>query len=220
MKNKLHVYIFLFLLFLLGFVASNSVIAQRPERIFHGNSGNKFGSNSLSLPIYPLIYNGFGIEYDRKITKQHWLKFSPTYYTSFNYATMRKTDIRSLQGFSVGLHHKYNYYTIERVGFQLFLQWGVNYSQFNIQDYNKVECSMNKFGLDIMLGFRQIIARPLYFDFFIGYGNRWILSSKHDLSAADASVSALTTNTFAKNMFDYGYGGSLLLIGINIGFLF
>ena len=78
--------------------------AGNPRAVFQGNPHDKFGSNSLAYSFFPLVNNGFGIEYDRLLTPatgRHWLKIAPAYYTTLSYATLRKTDVEHLRGFSV-----------------------------------------------------------------------------------------------------------------------
>ncbi|MDE7149817.1 MAG: hypothetical protein K2O01_05350, partial [Bacteroidales bacterium] len=147
------------------------------------------------------------------------------YYTTLSYATLRKTDIESLRGFSVGAYHRYNYYELEEVGFQLFLLWGLNYEQNRLRSHDQTTTSIRKIGFDLMLGFRQIIAKPLYFDFVLGYGNRFLLDKTYTTSPAlapqpDGNPSAVTGHAYDAHMFDYGYGGPALSINLTLGFVF
>lgn len=199
--------------------------ARNPRSIFQGDPHDKFGSNSLAYSFFPLINNGFGIEYDRLLTPRtgrHWLKIAPTYYTSLSYATLRKTDITFLRGFSVGVYHRYNYFEIEKVGFQLFLQWGLYYEQNRLRAQNRVQTDIQKLGLDIVLGFRQMIVRPLYFDFTLGYGNRFLLNKTYGYTGegAQPTTEALEGSAYDAHMFDYGYGGPALSINLTLGFVF
>lgn len=208
---------------------TEAAVARNPRAVFQGNPHDKFGSNSLAYSFFPLINNGFGIEYDRLLTPKtgrHWLKIAPTYYTTLSYATLRKTDIELLRGFSVGVYHRYNYYEIEEVGFQLFLMWGLNYEQNRLRSHNLTTTSIQKIGFDLMLGFRQIIAKPLYFDFVLGYGNRFLLNKSYSYDGPalnpqpDGSAPEVTGNAYDAHMFDYGYGGPALSINLTLGFIF
>lgn len=192
---------------------------KRTKPDFKGNQRDKFGSNSISYSFFPLINNGFSVDYDRKLVDRHWLKISPTYHTAINHATLRNESIRNLQGVTAGIYHRYNYFEIERAGFQTFFQWGVNYSMFNIEAADRVQTHIQKVGLDLVIGFRQIIARPLFIDFYIGYGNRWMLKQTQNVDGA-VTTDVIEANLFQENMFDYGHQGSVLTIGFNIGFLF
>ena len=208
---------------------TGTAAARNPRSVFQGNPHDKFGSNSLAYSFFPLINNGFGIEYDRLLTPKtgrHWLKIAPTYYTTLSDATLRKTDIKRLRGFSVGAYHRYNYYEIEDVGFQLFLMWGLNYEQNRLLAHDLTTTSIRKIGFDLMLGFRQIIAKPLYFDFVLGYGNRFLLDKSYGYDGPalnplpDGSLPEVTGKAYDANMFDYGYGGPVLSLNLTLGFIF
>lgn len=199
--------------------------AGNPRAVFQGNPHDKFGSNSLAYSFFPLVNNGFGIEYDRLLTPatgRHWLKIAPAYYTTLSYATLRKTDVEHLRGFSVNVYHRYNYYEIEKVGFQLFLQWGLGYEQYRLRAHDQSTTDIQKLDLDVMLGFRQIIAKPLYFDFVLGYGNRFLLNKSYGYEGQPlAEGQPLPTGkAYDAHMFDYGYGGPCLHINLTLGFIF
>lgn len=200
--------------------------ARNPRSIFQGDPHDKFGSNSLAYSFFPLFNNGFAIEYDRLLTPRtgrHWLKIAPAYYTSLSYSTLRKTDITLLRGFSAGIYHRYNYYEMEAVGFQLFLQWGLNYEQYRLRAQNQTQTDIRKIGFDIVMGFRQMIVRPLYFDFTLGYGNRFLLGKTYTHTgntAGGVKPDALEASAYDAHMFDYGYGGPALSINLTLGFVF
>jgi hypothetical protein len=111
-----------------------------------------------------------------------------------------------MQGFSITLSHRYTYFEIDRVGLGLYLQWGAMYYQNKITQVNSQADDIQKVGIDIALGLRQIIIHPLYFTFYIGYGQRFILKNENKM--------------YMKNMFDHGYGGANLSIGFGLGFRF
>ena len=81
---------------------------------------------------------------------------------------------------------------------------------------------IEKLGLNVVVGFRQNIAKPLYFDFYIGYGQRWLLDRVVDNTGVAPQVEnkAAREPLYNKNMFDYGHGGAMLVVGLNVGFLF
>lgn len=221
MKKFTLVFLVLCLSFTLVYAGGRSVGSRS---VFGGNLHDKFGSNSIAYSFFPLVNNGFGIEYDRLLTpktNRHWLKIAPTYYTSLNYSTLRSNAIKSLQGFSVGVYHKYCYYEIERVGFQLFLQWGANYEMYNIEGLHQDKTHIDKIGIDFSLGFRQIIVKPLFFDFSIGYGNRFVLNhTTNGTVISPTDNKPIEVSKFDGNMFDYGYGGPALNINLTLGFVF
>ena len=204
--------------------AQDTRVARNPRAIFQGEPHDKFGSNSVGYSFLPLMNNGFSVEYDRLLTPktgQHWLKIAPTYYTTLHYATLRKTDIEYLRGFSLGVYHRYCYYEIEQVGFQMFLQWGANYEQLSLRSHDQSATAIRKLGVDFMLGFRQIIYKPLFFDFSIGYGNRFLLSKTYAYEGPAIDENKLPAgHPYDAHIFDFGYGGPALNLNFTLGFIF
>ncbi|MDR1975207.1 MAG: hypothetical protein LBQ31_11155 [Bacteroidales bacterium] len=177
---------------------------RKPEALFA--SEDKPARNGITIEAVPFFFNGFSLAYERYLAKGHWLVLQPTYYTTINYASSRKDDIQNMQGFSIALYHRYTYYTIESVGFGLYLQWGGMYYQNHIVQVKGEANDIRKVGIDIAMGFRQTIIRPLYFTFYVGYGERFIIQNKNKV--------------YMKNVFDHGYGGTALSIGFGLGFRF
>ncbi len=177
---------------------------KRSEALFANE--DKPAYNGITVEAVPFFYNGFSLAYERHIAKGHWLVLQPTYYAKISYSSSRQSDIRNMQGFSIALLHRYTYFEIDRVGLGLYLQWGAMYYQNKITQVNSQADDIQKVGIDIALGLRQTIIRPLYFTFYIGYGQRFILKNENKM--------------YMKNMFDHGYGGANLSIGFGLGFRF
>jgi hypothetical protein len=177
---------------------------KRSEGLFANE--DKPAYNGITIEAVPLFFNGFSLAYERHIAKGNWIVIQPTYYTKISYSSSRKSDIRNMQGLSITLSHRYTYFEIDRVGFGLYLQWGAMYYQNNITQVSGDVHDIQKLGIDIALGLRQTIIRPLYFTFYIGYGQRFILKNENKM--------------YMNNMFDHGYGGANLSIGLGLGFRF
>ncbi|MDR0763467.1 MAG: hypothetical protein LBF01_03110 [Bacteroidales bacterium] len=177
---------------------------KRPQALFAKD--DKPASNGITIEAIPFFFKGFSLAYERHIAKGNWLVLQPTYYTEINFATSRKSDIQKMQGFSVALYHRYTYFEIDEVGFGLYLQWGGLYYQNHIERVNGRTYDIQRIGIDIALGFRQTIIRPLYFTFYVGYGERFIIKNEH--------------RAFMENFLDHGYGGAVLSIGFGLGFRF
>lgn len=197
--------------------------AQKPGFGYYDPSREKFGNNTLTAQIFPIFFKGYGLEYGRNIYRQqHWVKANGICYVSSSFGSRENTGISNLLGGSVGLVHQYNYFEIPDVGFRTYFQWGVSYSYFDIRNVAKAETHLEKLGLDAVVGFRQNIAKPLFFEFYIGYGQRWLLKKTIDNSHVPADVSdpAAREPHYDDHMFNYGHSGSMLVVGLNIGFLF
>ena len=177
---------------------------KRPQALF--SYEDKPAYNGITIEAVPFFFKGFSLTYERHIAKGHWLALQPVYYTTVSFASSRKSDIRRMQGFSVALYHRYTYFEIDKVGFVLYLQWGGMYYQNHIVKVDGVSDDIQKFGIDIALGFRQTIIRPLYFTFCIGYGERFIIKNEN--------------RAYMKNFLDHGYEGPALSIGFGLGFRF
>lgn len=212
-------------LFLFAFSLVAAVPAARAQRgVFIQNpSTDNFGNNTVTVQLYPMLFHGYGIEYSRNLYQQkHYLKVNGVCYTAGNRQSNRQAAVRRMLGGEAGVYHQYNYFELPKVGFRTYFQWGFNYTYLDIENVAAAKTHIEKLGLNVTVGFRQNIAKPLYFDFYIGYGQRWLL----DKTVDNSRVSPQVTNKEAreplynKNMFDYGHGGAMLVLGLNIGFLF
>lgn len=212
-------------LFLFAFSLVAAVPAARAQRgVFIQNpSTDNFGNNTVTVQLYPMLFHGYGIEYSRNLYQQkHYLKVNGVCYTAGNRQSNRQSAVRRMLGGEAGVYHQYNYFELPKVGFRTYFQWGFNYTYLDIENVAAAKTHIEKLGLNVTVGFRQNIAKPLYFDFYIGYGQRWLL----DKTVDNSRVSPQVTNKDAreplynKNMFDYGHGGAMLVLGLNIGFLF
>lgn len=208
-------------LFLIG--CSFPAWAQKPGFGRYNPTKDRFGNNTLTIQTVPMFFHGYGVEYSRNIYRQkHYLKISPVIYTFQDQTKINPVLLQKMFGYSVGLYHQYNYFEIEEVGFRMFFQWGVSYHNFDLVNVAQASNHIEKFGLDAAIGFRQNIAKPLYFEFYLGYGQRWLTRSQIDNSAVSPSVTDVEALNpyFDSNIFDYGRGGSVFVVGLNIGFLF
>jgi hypothetical protein len=177
---------------------------KRPQALFANE--DKPAYNGITIEAVPFFFNGFSLSYERHIAKGNWLVLQPTYYTTINFASSRKSDIQNMQGFSVALYHRYTYFTIDKAGLGLYLQWGGMYYQNHIVQVNGKTDDIQKVGVDVALGLRQTIISPLYFTFYIGYGERFIIKNEN--------------KTYMNNILDHGYGGAALNVGFGLGFRF
>ena len=197
--------------------------AQRMVTSPYNPSRDRFGNNTVTFQAMPAIFGGYGIEYSRNVfDQQHWVKFGAVLYVSSSFSKTHLEDCEKMLGFSVGAHHQYNYFELPDVGFRMFFQWGVDYTYLDLRNVAKAETHIEKVGLDAAIGFRQNIAKPLYFEFYIGYGQKWLAKVDIDNRNVSSQItdSKVTEPRYDRHMFDYGRGGSSLVLGLNIGFLF
>lgn len=198
-------------------------MGQRPGSGYYDPSRERFGDNTLGFQLVPLVFGGYGLSYSRNVFNQrHWVGISPVFYTASDRTTKRLSAREKMLGFSVNAHYRYNYFELPDVGFRMFFQTGLEYFHMDLRNVAKAETHIGKAGLELALGFRQNIAKPLYFEFFIGYGQRWLV----DMAVDDKNVSPSVTDKktrrprYDENIFGYGRAGSSLVIGLNLGFLF
>lgn len=196
---------------------------QKPGFGLYDPSTEKFGNNTLTVQAYPLFFKGYGLEYARNVYRQqHWIKVNGLCYVANSFSARKGEAIKRMIGGNVGLAHQYNYFEIPEVGFRTYFQWGISYSCFDIENVAGAKTHLEKFGLDAVVGFRQNIAKPLFFEFFIGYGQRWLLDKVIDSRGVAPSVTSMDAREphYDRTMFEYGHSGALLVLGLNIGFLF
>lgn len=211
------------LVFCMCLLMAGGAFGQRPGFGYFNPSTEKFGNNTLSVQLFPFIFQGYGFSYSRNVFNQrHWVGISPVLYTASNVHTTKLAAMQKMLGFSVNLHYRYNYFELPDVGFRMFFQAGVEYSYWDMKNVAQAKTHVEKVGMDVAIGFRQNIAKPLYFEFFIGYGQRWL--AKLDIDSKNVAPSivdeTIRAPRYDRNIFDYGRGGSVLVIGLNLGFLF
>ncbi|MCM1041443.1 MAG: outer membrane beta-barrel protein [Bacteroides sp.] len=211
------------LVFFALLLLAGQAFGQRPGLGYYNPSKERFGNNTLSVQAFPFIFGGYGLSYSRNVFNQrHWVGISPILYTSSNNHTTRLKEKQKMLGFSVNLNYRYNYFELPDVGFRMFFQCGLEYSYLDIRNVAQAETHIEKAGLDIAIGFRQNIAKPLYFEFFIGYGQRWLTNFNVNSSRVSSGIADLEIREphYDGHIFDYGRGGSVLVLGLNLGFLF
>lgn len=199
-----------------------SVKGQRPGMGYYNPSAEKFGHNTLSIQTTPLIFGGYGFSYGRNLVKQHWLGISPVLYTASNMHSKRVRDIEKMFGYSVNLNYRYNYFEMPDVGFKMFFHAGLEYFRMDLRNVAQAETQIEKAGMEVAAGFHKNIAKPLYFEFWFGYGQRWLTKMNIDSKnvAADVENPDWREPRYDSHIFGYGRAGSSLVIGLNVGFLF
>lgn len=214
-----------FLILLTASFCCLAAAGQRPGTgTFSPNpTRERFGDNTLTFQVVPAFFGGYGLEYSRNVSGQkHWVKVNAAVYAASNFSSSHLNSREKMLGYSVGAHHQYHYFELTDVGFRMFFQWGLDYTALDLRNVAKAETHIEKLGLDLAVGFRQNIAKPLYFEFYIGYGQRWLTKTRVDSRNVLPSVTDLEIREprYDSHIFDYGRGGSVLVLGFNIGFLF
>ncbi len=198
--------------------------AGQRSRLFSPDpTRDRFGDNTITFQAFPAFWGGYGIEYSRNVFGQkHWVKVDAVIYAASTFSDSRLKSRAKMLGYSVGAHHQYHYFELTDVGFRMFFQWGVDYTALDLCNVAKAETHVEKFGLDLAIGFRQNIVKPLYFEFYIGYGQRWLTQTRIDNRNVSPDITdiEITEPRYDSHIFDYGRGGSVLVLGFNVGFLF
>lgn len=182
----------------------------------------------------------FDIEYNLKNKKQ-WIGISPQIYYSnnggyfdnffnYDYSYNEYNDLNSngfdtLTGFGLEFYHKI--FLLDRnkaAGF--YFNYGVKFNYFDLKystysweteiidnleyiEYLPTTQShiINKLGFNLIIGRQFELSDYLYIDLYTGVGMRYSAHSK------DVNV----IKSFDNSIVDFGYSGSLLLLGVKIG---
>lgn len=213
----------MFLMVILGLWGVVPSMSQKPGEGRHNPSRDRFGNNGITVQLSPLPFNGYGLEYSRNLYGQrHWLKVNGCVHLLNAPQRSRVSAINRMSGGSAGLYYQYNFFELKEAGFRTYFQTGLNYTYLDITNVAGSQRHIEKLGLDAVIGFRQNIAKPLFFDFYIGYGQRWLLSNLYDDTHVAATITdeSVRKPLYSRHTLDYGRGGAVLVVGLNIGFCF
>jgi hypothetical protein len=161
------------------------------------------------VPSYAFI-SGLRLDYDAKIVHKHWLQFAATFYAR-NESTLNSMDVDVDQNLiGAGFHLYHRYYPREgKVVPGLYISYGGVYQMFRAtyhQEINEYYTNLQRIGGDVIIGFNGRFFNPLLIDFYTGLGLRYAILESD----------ATRPKRFNDGMVDYGYAGSILLIGMRV----
>jgi len=162
------------------------------------------------------------------------LMVAPQYYFNENELTESqyddKTTYSKLNGGGVDVSLRYYLKKDNQIPRGFYTSFIVSYQNFNLEfpeykwmkytrngleyiDYSLVDekVTINRMNAGVTIGFMATISGVAFFDFYIGYGGR-----KSDLKTR----SGIETEKFQERIWDYGYSGINMLLGMRIGLMF
>lgn len=165
----------------------------------------------LSLVPQYAIINGLRVDYDFQMSKNHWIQIAPTLYAGKR--NMDINDFYSIKGFALQLYHRYH----PGEGFDkvpVYLSVGPVYQYFQLrhEEYSGSITEMrnttiHRVGADILIGIFNTTSNTFIFDLYTGLGLR------HAFLSTDAE----NEHRFDETFIDYGYSGTIWLLGLRIG---
>ena len=169
------------------------------------------------VPQY-LLNNGLRVDYDIRISGQHWLQFSPMVFYRENKTVNneRYYDLNRLSG--AGIHAYHRFYPQKGFGHSNFyFSYGIAYQNYHIlydttEERDRVErySRINKYGADVIIGAYTHLQNNFILDFYAGLG----------LRHATLSSNAENPEEYKGMYFEYGYSGNIMLLGVRIGLPF
>lgn len=134
-----------------------------------------------------------------------------------------------MAGFGIDLYHKmyfvqgffpvedfyfaygpmYQNYTVkyQKEDWYEFEEDGVNKKEYGLYDVTE---RIQKFGVNVVIGYQERIWKNLYADAYMGMGFRYSIFDNIERSES----------RFVDNLFEFGYSGSTPVVGIRFGFLY
>lgn len=166
-------------------------------------------------PFY-MASNGIRLDYDIHLAKNHWLIIGPQFYVAQRSDKDFEPRFSELFGLGGTVYHRiYLNKTSSCIG--TYFSYGVSYNYFKLtykEDNNtyaeESETRINRYGADIVIGYQAKLYDKLIIDFYTGLGGRY----------SENSFTGTTHKSFNQDMFDYGFTGNVLVIGIRIGLVF
>jgi hypothetical protein len=192
---------------LLLFHISFSVAAQEPETA----SENKFPTRMISFVPQYAFMNGLRLDYDFQLTKNNWIQLAPTFYIG-----KESMDINNFEEIAgIGLHAYHRYHPGGGFGeVPVYLSFGPVYQYFHLEheewEMNSTilrNTHIHRIGLDVIIGIFSPAANEIVFDVYTGIG----------LRQAFHKTDAVKADNFDDSIVDFGYSGSIFILGLRIG---
>jgi hypothetical protein len=177
-------------------------------------------NQTIAFHPFHLVNNGIRIDYDRKIGKNQWIQLGPQFYASEKtedqslYQNSDYRNYKSLIGIGISVYHRI-YLGSKQAPFGTYFSYGITYNHFKLgySDDNQnttaadAETRIQKLGADIVIGYQLLAFEKMIIDLYAGLGGRY----------AVRSYTGTKHTAFNEWMYDYGYTGNVMLVGIRIG---
>lgn len=227
MKTKIP--LFAILICISGFksIATGNLALQ------NGNDSNQ----SLLVSFVPqtMMVNGFRLDIERRLVKNHWLILAPVFYTTLrnNYHVYdqdlnNQEDLENfhISGFGAMIWHKiyfnknlscngmyisyglkYNSLSIDyqKYTWTKYMENGLEYWGWRLKDINE---DIGNFGFNFVAGSQNFIYGNIFFlDVYAGLGYQF----------ATVKLEGTDQSSFSDALWDYGFQGPHPIIGFRIG---
>lgn len=173
----------------------------------------------ISLVPQSLFSNGIRIDFDRRINETLWLQLGPQLYlrdlesNNENGTIENENEFNSLYGGGLVLNLRKYTAPLSRMS-GVYLGYGLSYNYFYLSydekrftNYDERYTAINKFGADLTIGLYTFIKELLYLDFYAGLGFRYSIYESD----------AVSIRHYNSDMYDYGYRGVYMNLGLRIG---
>ncbi|MBS4012294.1 MAG: hypothetical protein KGZ97_00855 [Bacteroidetes bacterium] len=168
-------------------------------------------SKILSIVPQYFFASGLRVDFDIKITNNHWIQTAPVIYVGSKMLLIR--DYTNAAGVGLSVYHRY-YPGLGYGSIPVYVAWGPGYQYTNVEYketsgmlYLKRNSKIHKAALDFTIGVYSGAGKTVVFDFYMGMGIR------HSFINSDGS----NPKKFNDFYYDYGYSGTILLLGARIG---
>lgn len=200
---------------------------------------NSYSQDTIktTIAIVPqsLIFKGMRFDFEKNIPRtRSWILVAPQFYFQEKEAAKAelydKNSYDKLIGFGADLYLKYYISGYKDFPTGGYFALGINYHHFKINhrsyqwftytennleylEYKllSVTDNIDQYGGNFIIGYNFTVTRNFFFDAYIGYG------FKNSLIKEDEG---LKTNKFKEQMWDYGYSGLAVALGMRIGIMF
>jgi hypothetical protein len=205
------------ILILTAFILTVNAFAQN-------NEAKTYNTTISLVPQYTIV-NGFRLDIDKPVSKDHlqWISFSPQVYVSWQ---SNLTNYDQMWGLGMDIKHRIylNKEVIKPKG--LYFQYGPGFQFFSIDDVREysesfledgieywrvasgsLNTKVYKVGGNIHLGYQSMIGDKVLVDFYLGSGIRLSFDNRND------GLHPWFNSWWGSP----GYSGTLLDAGLRIG---
>ncbi len=171
----------------------------------------------LLMPQYSLN-NGLRFDFERQIGKnpQHRLVISPQFYykevLGDELTNFRGIEKGKIIGYGSEIGYKHFFYDKKLEG-SAYYSGSLSYLFYKIEDTSLSSVrsiSLHKTGVNFIIGYQYKFSETIAADFYTGMGFRYTFDKN----------SVNMENNFKDFWWNYGYSGTIALVGFKIGFAF
>ena len=169
------------------------------------------------VPEY-MINHGVRIDYEFSVSPKNWIVLCPQLYLNDKTSSDPNNPSKYNELYGAGFFAYYKkYLEKDKTDRGLYLSYGVTYNYYYISasanDNGSIldgNTTINKVAAEMQIGYHYRFKDFVVFDFYTG------LCEQHSFKTYGGNV----RNNYNNSFIDFGYSGSMMLLGMKFGFCY